>query len=146
MNATAGRRLLLAVLILLAAAGFLISLLTGPVKTSAGDLWDLIMGRNPAQAVIFIDLRLSRAILAFFVGASLALSGAILQGYFQNPMADPFVVGVSSGASLGAVLSMTLGLDVAVLGFTGQALMAFASGLGIISIVYLLSRSEEPHV
>ncbi len=139
MNATAGRRLLLAVLILLAAAGFLISLLTGPVKTSAGDLWSLIMGRNPTQAVIFIDLRLSRAILAFFVGASLALSGAILQGYFQNPMADPFVVGVSSGASLGAVLSMALGLNVAVLGFTGQALMAFASGLGIVSIVYLLS-------
>jgi len=139
MKATTARRIFLAVLIVLTAAGFLASLLTGPVKTSAGDLWNLIMGRNQAQAVIFLDLRLSRALLAFLVGASLALSGAILQGFFQNPMADPFVVGVSSGASFGAVLAVALGLDVAAFGFSGQGLAAFATGLGIVSLVYLLS-------
>jgi iron complex transport system permease protein len=140
VNRTAQRRLLLALLILLTAAGFLLSLLTGPVKTSPADLWDLVRGAaTGVQATIFIDLRLSRALLAFLVGASLALSGAILQGYFQNPMADPFVVGVSSGASLGAVLALALGLNAAVLGFTAQGLLAFASGLGIVSLVYLLS-------
>jgi iron complex transport system permease protein len=140
VNGKTGRRLLLALLILLAAAGFLLSLLTGPVKTSGADLWDLVRGQaTGVQATIFLDLRLSRALLAFLVGASLALSGAILQGYFQNPMADPFVVGVSSGASLGAVLALSLGVNVAVPGFSGQGLMAFASGLGIVSFVYLLS-------
>jgi iron complex transport system permease protein len=140
VSAKTGRRLLLALLILLAAAGFFLSLLTGPVKTSAADLWDLVRGgATGVQATIFIDLRLCRALLAFLVGASLALSGVILQGYFQNPMADPFVVGVSSGASLGAVLALSLGVNVAVPGFSGQGLMAFASGLGIVSFVYLLS-------
>ena len=140
MSGKKGHRLLLALLVLLAAAGFLLSLLTGPVKTSAGDLWDLVRGgATGVQATIFIDLRLSRALLAFLVGASLALSGAILQGYFQNPMADPFIVGVSSGASLGAVLALSLGVNVAFPGFSGQGLLAFASGLGIVSLVYLLS-------
>jgi iron complex transport system permease protein len=140
VSAVAARRILLAVLVALAAAGFLASLLTGPVPTSVGDLWRLVRGgASGIQTTIFVDLRLSRAVLAFLVGASLALSGAILQGYFQNPMADPFVVGVSSGASLGAVLALSLGFEAAFLGFSGQNLLAFAFGLGIVSLVYLLS-------
>jgi iron complex transport system permease protein len=133
------RHLVLACLVLLAGAGFLLSLLVGPAKTSAGDLWRFLEGNNREQAVIFLDLRLARAVLAFAVGAALALSGAILQGYFQNPMADPFVVGVSSGASLGAVLALSLGLRASFFGFSGQGLLAFASGLGIVSLVYALS-------
>lgn len=139
MNAKAGRRLFWAVFVLLALAGLLLSLLTGPVKTTAGDLVDLVRRHDPVQAAIILDLRLSRAVLAFLVGAALSLAGAILQGYFRNPMADPFVVGVSSGAALGAVTALSLGLGAAVLGFSVQGLMAFASGLGIVSLVYLLS-------
>ena len=139
MTAKARRRLVLALLLLAAAAGILFSLLVGPAATSPGDLWRFLTGRNPEQAVIFVDLRLARAVLAFLVGASLALSGAILQGYFRNPMADPFVVGVSSGASLGAVLALALGLRASFFGFSAQGLLAFASGLGIVSLVYALS-------
>ena len=139
MTAKTGRRLFWALLILLAAAGLLLSLLTGPVKTTAGDLLRLVRHHDQVQAAIFFDLRLSRAVLAFLVGAALSLSGAILQGYFRNPMADPFVVGVSSGASLGAVAALSLGVGVTAFGFSGQGLMAFASGLGIVSLVYLLS-------
>ena len=84
-----------------------------------------------------------RAILAFLVGAALSLSGAILQGYFQNPMADPFVVGASSGASLGAVACISLGIDVTVVGFSSQSLFAFAGGFGLVSFVYALSRRRE---
>lgn len=139
MDLKSARRVLLVVLVVLAAAGFLVSLLTGPVKTSMGDLGRFLAGRNPEQSVIFLDLRLSRALLAFLVGTCLALSGAILQGYFRNPMADPFVVGVSSGASFGAVLCLALGIRASVSGFSVQGLMAFGSGLGIVSLVYLLS-------
>lgn len=134
-------RLLLVLLILLV-AGFLISLLEGPVETNFNDLWNLIINNDSTFRTIFIDLRLSRALLAFLVGASLSLSGAILQGYFQNPMAGPFVVGVSSGASFGAVLCIYLGLNIRIIGFSLQSIFAFVSGFAIVSLVYLLSQRK----
>lgn len=134
-------RLLLVLLILLV-AGFLISLLEGPVETNFNDLWNLIINNDSTFRTIFIDLRLSRALLAFLVGASLSLSGAILQGYFQNPMAGPFVVGVSSGASFGAVLCIYLGLNIRIIGFSLQSIFAFVSGFAIVSLVYLLSQKK----
>ena len=139
MSRKTGPRLFWAVSMFLCLAGFLLSLLLGPVRTTPGDLARFIQNPDRVRAAIFIDLRLSRAVLAFLVGAALALSGAILQGYFRNPMADPFVVGVSSGASLGAVLATALGFEAAVFGFSGPGLLAFLSGLGIVSLVYALS-------
>jgi len=134
-----GRRVFWAVCLLLCLTGFLVSLLSGPVRTTPGDLVRFIRSPDPVRAAIFLDLRLARAFLAFLVGAALALSGAILQGYFRNPMADPFVVGVSSGASLGAVIATALGFEAAAFGFSGPGLLAFFSGLGIVSLVYALS-------
>ena len=139
MSRKAGRRLFWAAAVLLCLAGFLVSVLSGPVRTTPGDLLRFIGSPDRVQSAIFIDLRLARAVLAFLVGAALALSGAVLQGYFRNPMADPFVVGVSSGASLGAVLAVSLGFDAAAFGFSGPGLLAFVSGLGIVSLVYALS-------
>lgn len=139
MSARSGRRLFWAAALILCLAGFLISILTGPVKTTPADLIRFLRAPDAVHAAIFIDLRLARAVLAFLVGAALALSGAILQGYFRNPMADPFVVGVSSGASLGAVLATLVGFQAAAFGFSGPGLLAFASGLGIVSLVYVLS-------
>lgn len=132
----------LLILLFLLLAGILLSLLEGPVSTSLKDLWNLLFHHDRTHATIFVDLRLSRALLAFLVGASLSLSGAILQGYFQNPMAGPFVVGVSSGASLGAVLSIYLGLNMQILGFSFQSVMAFSSGFILVSAVYLLSQKK----
>jgi len=139
MNARSGRRLFWAVSLFLCLAGFLVSLLTGPVRTTPADLARFLRAPDAIHTAIFIDLRLARAVLAFLVGAALALSGAILQGYFRNPMADPFVVGVSSGASLGAVLATLLGFQAAAFGFSGPGLLAFLSGLGVVSLVYVLS-------
>jgi iron complex transport system permease protein len=143
MTPVVKRRLLLAFLIVLFCVGILASLLTGPVPTSVRDLLDFVAGRNTSLATIFLDLRLSRAVLALFVGAALALSGAILQGYFQNPMADPFVVGASSGASFGAVLCIFLGINITVIGFSLQSVFAFAAGFGLVSFVYAISRRKE---
>jgi iron complex transport system permease protein len=122
--------------------GFLVSLLKGPVPTSFKDFLNLLFQGDKTYATIFIDLRLSRILLAFLVGASLSLSGAILQGYFQNPMAGPFVVGVSSGASFGAVLSIFLGLNMTFYGFSLQGIFAFFSGFTIVYFVYLLSQRK----
>jgi iron complex transport system permease protein len=143
MSAAAKRRWLLAVLIALLLAGLWLSLLTGPVRTTPGDLFDFVSGRNSTNAAIFADIRLSRALLAFLVGAALSLSGAILQGYFQNPMADPFVVGASSGASLGAVVCISLGIGVTVFGFSSQGVFAFVAGFGLVAFVYALSRRRD---
>lgn len=131
---------LLVLLLILLIGGLYVSLVKGSVKTSFIDLWNFIAFQDQAHAQIFIHLRLSRAILAFLVGASLSLSGAILQGYFQNPMAGPFVVGVSSGASFGAVLALILGWNAAYWGFSIQNVLAFCSGFAIVSLVYILSQ------
>jgi iron complex transport system permease protein len=133
----------LTALLLLLAAALCLSLLIGAVHTSPADLADFLFQDDQTYATIFFDLRLCRALLAFLVGASLSLSGAILQGYFQNPMADPFVVGVSSGASFGAVLCLSLGLGAAsVSGFSLQSLFAFGIGFALVSLVYLLSQTQ----
>jgi len=135
------RTRLLLILALLFVLGMTISLFYGPATPGLKDFWTFISQRTNAHSAIF-QIRLTRAILAFLVGASLSLSGAILQGYFQNPMAGPFVVGVSSGASFGAVLSIQLGLTFSFLGLSLQGVFAFASGFVIVYFVYLLSQKK----
>jgi len=142
MNAQKKRLQLLSVLLLLLMVGLYFSMTKGSVETSFANLLDFLIHSDQTHAKIFIQLRLARALLAFLVGASLSLSGAILQGYFQNPMAGPFVVGVSSGASFGAVLALFLGLNFSLFGFSLQSVFAFGSGFAIVSLVYLLSQKK----
>ncbi len=133
---------LAAALVFVLAVSLGLSILVGAVPTRVGDFWNFLFNGDETYRTIFIDLRLCRALLAFLVGACLSLSGAILQGYFQNPMADPFVVGVSSGASFGAVLCLFLGLGTTAAGYSLTSLFAFGGGFVIVSLVYLLSRTK----
>src|SRR5262245_33381855 len=94
---------LLAPLAAAAMAAFVVSLATGPSGFGFG-----LPGE--AGALIFWEIRLPRAVLGALVGAALGLSGAALQGYLRNPLAEPSLVGVSGGAALGAVLAIHLGL------------------------------------
>jgi len=89
---------------------------------------------------IVLDIRLPRLLLAVIVGACLTLAGAIMQALFQNPMADPYILGVSSGAALGAVAAMMLGIEVAMAGLTAVPLLAFAGAVGVTALVYILSQ------
>jgi len=132
-----GIPLLLAILVLVSIA----SLGSGPVTIGPGRIVDLLLaGRGDAvDSVILWDLRFPRLVLAMLVGAALAQSGAVMQGFFQNPMADPYIVGVSSGASFGATLGMVLHLDFWVGGFSATPIMAFAGALGTTFLVYALS-------
>ena len=95
---------LLGVLAAAAVVAFLISLAVGPSGFGFGP-------SGEAGALIFWEIRLPRAILGALVGAALGLSGAALQGYLRNPLAEPSLVGVSGGAALGAVLAIHLGLS-----------------------------------
>jgi iron complex transport system permease protein len=85
-------------------AAFLLSLAIGPAGFG-------IDATGEARALIFTEIRLPRAILGALIGAALGLSGAALQGYLRNPLAEPTLVGVSGGAALGAVLAIHLGLS-----------------------------------
>jgi iron complex transport system permease protein len=145
MKARRARALFFILLPLLLILSLWFSLLIGAVPTSPHNLWDFLFNHDQTLRTIFLDLRLSRALLAFLVGACLSLSGAILQGYFQNPMADPFVIGVSSGASFGAVLCIFLGFETAFLGFPLQNLFAFASAFVLVTLVYLISRRKPAY-
>lgn len=97
-----GRTLALLVLLLAAAGGF--SLIAGKVWVP----WSAWAGDDPRWQII-AELRLPRTVLAMLVGAGLGLSGAAMQGYLRNPLADPGLFGVSAGAALGAVLSLFFG-------------------------------------
>lgn len=96
--------------------------------------------RGEAAYEIVYGLRLGRAVLAFLAGAALAASGAAFQGLFRNPLADPFVVGVSGGAALGAVAAAVLGAGASLFGLGSMVLAAFAGGLGAAFLAYQIAR------
>ncbi|MBZ5758823.1 MULTISPECIES: FecCD family ABC transporter permease [Rhizobium] len=144
----------IATLAALAMFALLFSVTTGASDASAFDVvHDLFRGTGAATAlsmrdhIIVFDIRLPRAILGFLIGASLAVSGAIMQGLFRNPLADPGLVGVSSGASFGAVVMIVLGSTLAapiyaVLGIYALPLAAFAGGLVTTLLLYRIATRD----
>jgi iron complex transport system permease protein len=92
---------------------------------------------------IIIKIRLPRIILAMFVGAALAVSGAAFQGMFKNSMADPYVIGISSGAALGAAIGIVSKLNVNILGLSSISIFAFVGALLSTFIVYNLARVKS---
>jgi iron complex transport system permease protein len=120
----------------------------GAVSNSFANVWHLWMGGlagesdtavNTSQfSLIYWNIRMPRLILASLAGAALAVAGAAFQAIFKNPMADPYVLGVSSGASLGATLAIVLGFEAGMLGTTG---FAFLFALATVLVVYYLAFS-----
>ena len=87
----------------------LLSLRAGAVDVSWSDFFVLISGRetgDPILQTVLFELRLPRVLFAIIVGGALALSGAVMQALFRNPLAEPTLIGISSGASLGAVAAL----------------------------------------
>ncbi len=104
-------RALMISLVLLVALLFMASLLIGPAALGLREsLAALFTGQGEAVALVMREIRLPRAILGLMVGAVLGLSGAAMQGFLRNPLAEPGLIGVSSSAALGAVLSLQFGL------------------------------------
>ena len=91
--------------------------------------------------VIIMQIRLPRVLCGALVGAALATAGVIYQGIFRNPMADPYVIGAMSGASLGSALVIILGVGVAVLGVNTLQIFAFVGSLTTVLLVYTISKS-----
>lgn len=129
------RGLLLGLLAVLVATLFAGSLMTGKAWVPFA-AW---FSDAPGWWIIF-ELRLPRAILGLFIGAALGLTGAVLQGYLRNPLADPSVVGVSSTAALGAVASIVLVTGAAPLLIFGSAMAAACGSMLLLAL--LAWRSE----
>ena len=103
------RVLMLAAFAVLAAGGFLCSVLSGAVAIPVSALGDILNGGGDnASRQILLNIRLPRAIVAAFVGMNLAVSGAVLQAVMKNPLADPHIIGISSGAGLAGIFVIVL--------------------------------------
>jgi iron complex transport system permease protein len=126
----------------------LIGATTGPAGLTASavlrDLLDVLpgvsvdSGLTPPQQAVLWQIRLPRVVLGAVVGASLALAGAAYQGVFRNPLADPYLLGVSSGAGLGATLALVAGGS---LGPFPVSLLAFLGGMAGVIATYALGSS-----
>src|SRR6185295_15849765 len=102
----------LLILGVVAAVALILSVRLGTVSLTNAQLWDALLGRGDATtATIIRQLRLPRTMQAALVGAALATSGTTFQALLRNPLAEPYILGVSSGAALGAVITVVTGLS-----------------------------------
>ncbi len=131
----------LSVLLFLGLA-LLISLAIGSVFIPPGEVWRALTGAATSETfrTIVLDIRLPRTALIALVGAALAGSGAAYQGLFRNPLADPYLIGVASGAALGAVLAMSVNWPYTTLGLLAVPLASFAASLLTVYLVYTFAH------
>jgi iron complex transport system permease protein len=128
----------LAALIALSVASLGFALAVGPVPVGASSIWDgVFAGEGGSGARIVAELRLPRALTGFVVGGLLALAGALMQVLLRNPLADPYVLGVSGGAAVAALASLIAGLA----GFWVST-NAFAGALASMVLVFALAHGR----
>ncbi|MFL6577367.1 MAG: FecCD family ABC transporter permease [Povalibacter sp.] len=120
-----------------AAIVFFLSLATGSVALSLSQLWDGLSGTDPMPHAVILDLRLPRAVTAFAAGGLLAICGVLMQVLLRNPLADPFVMGVSGGAAVAALSAMLLG-------FTGFGIDVSAAVGALLTtlVVFALAHAQ----
>ncbi len=138
----------------------LLSLMSGVISTSFSDVTMVLLERvkmvfsgteevsDPQLSMIVFQIRIPRLLLGILVGSGLAICGTVMQGLFRNPMADPGLLGVSSGAALGAVFTIVIGLSwfgglLLSIGTWLLPIIAFIGGLISITVVYQLSRTNN---
>ncbi len=119
----------------------ILSLAIGSVFISPKELWQTVLGNGTEiNESILWKIRLPRTILIMLTGAALSGSGAAYQGLFRNPLADPFLIGVASGAGLGAVIAMSVQWPYTFWGLMAIPLSAFIAALLTVFVVYSLAR------
>ena len=123
----------------------LICLSIGSVKINIIEIFSILFTHqdNYLSQIIF-EIRLPRILYAIMVGGGLSIAGAVFQSLLMNPLAEPYILGISSGGTFGAILSFILGLS-----FVGTQFLAFAGSLTVMLIVFILGRrfgELEPNV
>jgi len=129
--------LILLTLCLLAVGSFGAALMAGSLRVPPGEVLGALFGQGQDSTEIVLQLRLPRAIAAFACGGLLALAGALMQVLLRNPLADPYVLGISGGAGVGAMFALMLGLPVLAVDS-----LSFAGALGAMFIVFGLAHGD----
>jgi iron complex transport system permease protein len=128
----------------LAAVTIVVAPLVGPTSIDFRRVFDWsIPFADNTDAQIFFVARLPRTLAGAMVGALFAAAGVVFQGLLRNPLATPFTLGVSTGAALGAILALTFGWSIAVLGVTAVPLASFVGSLAAVGIVYALAQARH---
>jgi len=128
----------------LAVASIITAPLVGPTSISLRRVFDWsIPYADNTDAQIFFVARLPRTLSGAMVGALFAAAGVVFQGLLRNPLATPFTLGVSTGAALGAILALTFGWSIAVLGIAAVPLAAFVGSLAAVGVVYALAQARH---
>ena len=127
-----------ALLVIAVLTALALGLAAGAVPLSLTEVWDGLWHRDAPSAVIVRDLRAPRVLLAFFVGGSLAVCGAALQAMIRNPLAEPYLLGLSGGAGLGAVMAIASRAASP----WGVPVAAFVGALAAVALVYRLSLAS----
>jgi iron complex transport system permease protein len=115
----------------------LVAVAVGTISIPISGLWDAVRGSgDPLASTVVRTLRLPRVFAAILVGAGLGVSGAALQGTLRNPLAEPYLLGVSGGAAVGAVVATALGLGVVLL-----PIAAFAGAIIAVAAAFIVARA-----
>ncbi len=129
--------LILFSLTLLALGSFAAALMLGSYRVAPADVLAALLGQEGGGGQVVVELRLPRAIAGFACGGLLALAGALMQVLLRNPLADPYVLGISGGAGVGAMFAILIGLPV--VGIDG---LAFVGALGAMFLVFGLAHGD----
>jgi len=124
----------------LTAGLFLLDLAVGAVRIPVADVWAALTGGDCPQATakIVVNIRLIKAVVALLAGAALSVSGLQMQTLFRNPLAGPYVLGISSGASLGVALVVLAGI--------GSSIgVAAAAWIGAAAVLLVIASRRPPH-
>lgn len=152
-------RALLAACAVLAAVLFALALSLGPVAIGPGELWAIALSKlglagalgaagdvAPVKVAVVEAIRAPRALLALTAGAALGAAGATMQGFFRNPLADPTLIGVSSGGALAAVAVIVLGAaalgPISAAGAYTLPLAAFLGSLAAVALIYHIAQHD----
>lgn len=139
MLVCASRRLWLMVILLVGLTLFATTL--GAMRLPLANLW---ASGDDVLRHIWLTIRLPRVLLALLVGSALALSGCVMQGLFRNPLADPGLLGISSGAALAVAFWLVLPLSVpALVALYAPMLAAFIGSLGVMAVIFVLSKAGD---
>jgi len=147
-NNVVKQSLIVSILFLAVLGSFMASMMLGAVTVSLADVLHALINAEPSNLMqkIVIELRLPRAILAFTAGAGLSLAGVILQTVTRNPLADPYLFGISSGASFGVVLLFSLTGIQAGLVIAGAAFLGSTLAVTLLIALALSVRSSQVEV
>lgn len=136
----------IAILFVLALVVSVASMMVGPVSISPSQFFSALFSNDSANTIsqILFEIRLPRILYGFAVGGGLSIAGAVFQSMLMNPLAEPYILGISSGGTFGAVLSFLIGAS-----FPGTQALAFIGSISVMIIVFLLGKrfgELEPNV